>query len=229
MPGNIYVSSGGGKLKTLTALIKATYPEGSTCTCSNGKKTLRAKGKSGTALFNVEPGTWTVTATNGTESASQTVEITAAGQSVSVELSYGLLLYNKGNENIVMTGGWEFFNPSTFSMGEGIKGATAITMKGVGAGATIAATPANKIDLTNCNTITVNVTEATSLFNDDNFIFVSSVKGSTTLSKMEASKAVTTAGIYSLDISAITGSFYVGVTMSGGSSGVLSFDGYILE
>ncbi len=54
---------GGGKA---VAAIGVTYPVGSTCTCTKGSRTLRAKDTSGKYLFLV-PGTgaWDITATDG--------------------------------------------------------------------------------------------------------------------------------------------------------------------
>ena len=89
------------------AVIGVTYPSGSTCTCTNGSKMLTAKDTSGKALFVIpSAGTWTVTATDGTNTKSQSVEITSEGQSVSVELSYALVLFDNG-DNTIVTGGWE--------------------------------------------------------------------------------------------------------------------------
>lgn len=91
----IYVLSGGGT--KLFAAIGVTYPEGSTCTCTNGTKTLKAKNTSGQWVFAIpETGTWTVSCTDGKESASESVEITTEGQSVKLELSYDLWLIKNG-------------------------------------------------------------------------------------------------------------------------------------
>lgn len=88
------------------AIISVTYPEGSVCTCSNGSITLTAKDTSGKALFVIpEAGTWTVTAVNGSQSKSQSVEITVEGQVESVTLSYALIVFNNGVQNTEVTGG----------------------------------------------------------------------------------------------------------------------------
>lgn len=79
------VGGGGGKLY---AIIAVTYPEGSTCTCSNGTKTLKARDTSGKALFNVTVGEWTVSCTDGTRTAMVDVSITAYGQGENVKLTY---------------------------------------------------------------------------------------------------------------------------------------------
>lgn len=90
------------------AIISVTYPEGSVCTCSNGSITLTAKDTSGKALFVIpEAGTWTVTAVNGSQSASKAVSITADGQVATVTLAYNLVLFN-GTDNTTATGGWTF-------------------------------------------------------------------------------------------------------------------------
>ena len=98
------VGGGGGKLY---AIIAVTYPEGSVCTCTNGTKTLKARDTSGKALFNVTVGEWTVSCTDGSSTVSKSVTITYEGQVESVSLSYLLWLYNKGDECISVTGGWQ--------------------------------------------------------------------------------------------------------------------------
>ena len=81
----------------LYAAIGVTYPSGSVCTCTNGTLTLTAKDTSGKAIFVIpSAGTWTVTATDGTNTRSESVEITTEGQIVSVTLSYELLLFDGG-------------------------------------------------------------------------------------------------------------------------------------
>ena len=86
------------------AVIGVTYPAGSTCTCTNGTKTLTAKGTSGTAIFNVpSTGTWTVTATNGDKTASKSVSVTAEGQTENVTLAYEYVLYEAGTEYVTFT------------------------------------------------------------------------------------------------------------------------------
>ena len=85
------------------AVIGVTYPSGSTCTCTNGNKTLTAKGTGGKAIFVIpSAGTWTVKAVSGSKSTSKMVSITAEGQSESVELVYEFVLYDNG---IMQNGG----------------------------------------------------------------------------------------------------------------------------
>ena len=91
----IYVLSGGvGKVY---AVIGVTYPAGSTCTCTNGSKTLKVKDTSGKAIFVIpSAGTWTVTAVSGSKSTSKTVSITAEGQFETVTLMFELILFDNG-------------------------------------------------------------------------------------------------------------------------------------
>lgn len=107
--GDCFITRRGGGSGKLFAAIGVTYPAGSTCTCANGSKTLKAKDTSGQCVFPVpEAGTWIVTATDGTNSASKIVEITTEGQSVKVRLDYKLVFYDKdnGGDNIALTGGF---------------------------------------------------------------------------------------------------------------------------
>ena len=91
----------------LFAVISVTYPAGSVCTCTKGTKSYKAKNTSGLVLFAVpEVGDWTVSCTDRTDTATQTVTISAEGQNVKVELSYAILLFKDGNQNPDVTGGW---------------------------------------------------------------------------------------------------------------------------
>lgn len=97
-----------GGVGTPFAVIGVTYPEGSTCTCTDGTKTLTAKGTSGRAIFNIPyAGTWTVTCTNGDDTTSQAVSITAEGQNESVALSFDRFIYKDGDLCTALTGGWQ--------------------------------------------------------------------------------------------------------------------------
>ena len=80
------------------AVIGVTYPSGSTVTCTNGSKTLKAKDTSGKALFVIpSAGTWTVKAVKGSQSTSKAVSITAEGQVATVTLIYRLNIFKSGS------------------------------------------------------------------------------------------------------------------------------------
>lgn len=81
----------------LFAVIGVTYPAGSVCTCTKGTKSYKAKNTSGLVLFAVpEVGDWTVSCTDGTRTASATVTISTQGQAKNVELQYILYLFKAG-------------------------------------------------------------------------------------------------------------------------------------
>lgn len=102
MSDGIIVGCGGGV--KLFAVIGVTYPAGSVCTCTKGTKNYKAKTTSGLALFAVpEVGDWTVSCTDGTQTASKTVSITTEGQAASVTLTYELYLFSETDGNL---GNW---------------------------------------------------------------------------------------------------------------------------
>lgn len=79
----------GVTLSYFRSTISVTYPAGSVCTATCGGTTLTAPNTSGSATFTVSfAGNWVITSTGGGLSASQTVSITASGQSKSVTLQY---------------------------------------------------------------------------------------------------------------------------------------------
>lgn len=89
MSESFIVRRGGSGNGTIFASIAVTYPSESTCTCTNGTKTLTLKDKTGHGIFNVPTlGTWTVTATDGTHTASKSIDITYQGQNTAITLSY---------------------------------------------------------------------------------------------------------------------------------------------
>ena len=98
-----------------SASINITYPANSTCIVTNaGGQTVASdtnttsSTKTWTAIVSAT-GTYTVTATatdGSGNSKSQSVEITSDGQSVSMTLSYELVLFDNG-DNTAITGGWK--------------------------------------------------------------------------------------------------------------------------
>ena len=96
--------SGGGGGYTY-AFIVVTYPAGSTCTVSDGTTTLTAPDTSGSWACKVpNAGTWTVSCTDGTHTATAPVVISTEGQSESVELSYNVPAEYQAVEYIESTG-----------------------------------------------------------------------------------------------------------------------------
>lgn len=76
-------------LSYFSATIAATYPAGSTCTCSNGTTTLTAPDTSGRCTFIVTgTGAWTVSATDGESYVAKSVSIANDGQAATCTLEY---------------------------------------------------------------------------------------------------------------------------------------------
>lgn len=108
-----------------SATIAVTYPEGSTCTCTDGTTTLTAPDTTGSYTFTVpSTGTWTVSCTDGSSTASKGVSITTDGQSESVTLSYEFVLFDSGTTDSSV-GGWDTTTASDTSYST-IKVGTAI-------------------------------------------------------------------------------------------------------
>ena len=219
----IYVLSGGG---SLTAIIAVTYPVGSICTCVSGTKTMKAKDTSGKALFNVTVGEWTVSCTDGTDTASKAVSITYEGQAESVELSYRLYLYKNGDKCTDVGGNWSF--SKKYSDGASISyGADKVTisLKSVHQQYMGICFWYKKIDITNysklCMLVSYNsassATQGICVCNSvpDNPVEPGSYEGRQLI---EGSSGTVP---FELDISAISGSKYVGygASMGGTNSG----------
>lgn len=101
---NIYVSSG----TSFSATISITYPAGSICTVSNYKKTWTAPNTSGSWTFKAhEVGIYTVKAVSESKSKEKEVLITAEGQAATVELMFETILWENGDQNTSITGGFE--------------------------------------------------------------------------------------------------------------------------
>lgn len=99
--GDAFLVSRGGGTGKLFAAIGVTYPEGSTLTCTDGTKTLKAKTTTGQWVFSIPcTGTWTVTATDGTNTKSRSVEITEESQVEILELFYELVLFDSSADGL---------------------------------------------------------------------------------------------------------------------------------
>ena len=189
---------GGGKLYAVSAV---TYPAGSICTCISGSRTLRARDRSGRALFNAPLGTWTVSCTDGSSTASQEVSITAEGQSESVELSYALVLFDKdaGIDRTDLTGG--------FAMYDGYAGFSQSTDStggyGIMSGSKVA-------DIANYSTLVVETGDITAP--QGAYLGIASEPAAApkyVYSKITSKVSVDANGKYTLDISSITSSAYI--------------------
>ena len=150
--GEAFITRRGGGIPY--AIIGVTYPSGSTCTCTNGTRTLTAKDTTGKAMFVIpSAGTWTVKCVKGSPSASKAVKITAEGQVATVELTYDLILFD-GTDNTDVTGGLKLqvgnYDSAVVSSAPISGGKITFNKTGY-----VGVYPAKKADITNYSTLRV--------------------------------------------------------------------------
>lgn len=195
-----------------SATIKVTYPSGSTLTCTDGTTTLKATSTTGSYTFTVpNTGTWTVSCTDGNDSASQAVSITADGQSASVTLTYfDGYLFNYGSVNEGVTGGWKKDGGGTLTaQSDGSVKIAPTTSYAQSIYHTV-----NKIDLTNFSTLTMNGTmwEYDGWYRDYICVWSDVTYGDYTQGLVASTKGSSnSAKDYTIDVSGLTGSYYVGI------------------
>lgn len=207
------------------AVIGVTYPSGSTCTCTNGSKTLTAKDTSGQAIFVIpSAGTWTVKAVSGSDSASKAVSITTDGQVATVTLSYwNGELYDAGNEYTAQTGGW-----TCVGNGVGYNAATKtnnqLYVKVQESSNVAYDRTTNKVSLTGFTKIQATVsaqTHSSSWSGNERCKLL--VSANADLSDPVASAQPTTNDAQTLSLAiSLTGSYYVGIKAQAGSASTAS-------
>nr|DAH52519.1 MAG TPA: hypothetical protein [Caudoviricetes sp.] len=215
--GNIMSGRGGGGVK-LFAVISVTYPAGSVCTCTKGTKNYKAKNTSGLALFAVpEVGTWTVSCTDGTDTASKTVTISAEGETSHVQLTYGYL-FKAGAGAIVQFDTAHETDASVSIANDAIK----ITYTAT-ANPRVLCITHDSINLTGINTLTCqanvsNVLEAGGLYGGILAVFAPTATAANMLdpdnndSRILARQSFSVKnGVFVLDTSAITGNHKIGI------------------
>lgn len=222
------------------SIISVTYPEGSVCTCSDGTTTLTARDTSGKALFNVTVGEWTVSCADGSQMVSRSFAITAAGQVELVTLSYIPYLYINGNECVHLTGGWvseakgiNSGGPSGLAPTVARGNTLEISLTGNVVGGIVRTN--NKIDLTKYSSIKFNgeMVNPTDNYQGWLQICVWSNIGTYYMDNIVANYIVsryTTINSAAIDISSLSGSFYVGFGLfSAGQTMSISVDSLLLE
>lgn len=210
----------------LKCVIIATAPTGSTVICKKNAVTKTAAEKGGTWTFaELDVGTWTVTATLGANTASQSVTLTVLGEAAYVALEYGLTLYDAGNEYIENTGGWE--SKRYCELTNTTTSLHAVPTARYSANAGVFAT-VNKINLTKYNTLHYSaknnaaensylqlaVWETIPMSGDPTAAAVAKVSFSANEEK-----------IGDLDISRLAGDYYIGGSVAWGDT--IKGDGYV--
>lgn len=209
----IYVMSGGAKA---FAVIGVTYPAGSVCTCTDGCKTLTLKDTGGQGFFLIPyAAAWTVTATDGTNTKAQSVEITSEGQSENVTLNYSFEIFNGGAIVPFTTiekphGKVTVGETILFEIGESgtyEKGATAYTTDALDLtdyDRVVFEGSFSQVVNSNGDKSRAGVTTVTPHANDTNQMYVASAE------------LDTTNGEWMVDISALTGNHYICVSAGNG-------------
>lgn len=220
----IYVLSGsGGSKATGVCGIKASWPEGVSCTVSSGTKKISA-GKDTTKWIFMLPfaGEWTVTAGE----LAKTVTV-AEGEIKEVKLREAILLYEIGDQATDLTGGWSktgysynvetdygTYAPTFDDAGMHFK------TNAAGTYSTISGTK-NAIDLTLVETITVNVSEFNSVSGGQFYLVCNTAKTVWT-SGMKKAYRIQTSGEHVIDVSSLNGVFYVALVLFGTSNGAMT-------
>lgn len=100
-------------LQYFVAYIKVTVkgaPGSTALSCSNGNKaynyTLSANGDYTFTVYNT--GTWTITGRKNGQTKTGSANVTTNGAIYTVTLSHKLVLFNNGNDNASVTGGWRY-------------------------------------------------------------------------------------------------------------------------
>ncbi len=202
--GEAFITRRGGGIPY--AVIGVTYPSGSVCTCTNGTRTITAKGTSGKALFAIPAaGTWTVKAVKGSKSVSKAVKITTEGQVATVVLAYDYIIFSNatGLNSVYSDGG----GGAPVEIGTDSSGKKTLTFTADGYSRMSYLKPA--IDLTNYSILKI------SGYADGNNAYLAfwskvpleydpSVVAQVTLSNGSSPSS------YTIDISKLSGSYYLG-------------------
>lgn len=205
------------------ATIHVTYPAGSTCTVSDGVTTLTAPDTSGTwdcVVPNV--GTWTVSVSG--RDWTESVEITGNNQSKQVDISK-YYLYRNGNEYVSRTGGWTTNNYVSGQYTAGTLNRNADNMEMIASSSVnqnVILRTTQKINLTNIKELTINVISRSGAGNTAGYIgaylyIKKSALNGEYPEQQSAFVGLSGTGSFYVDVSAITGEYYVIVSCYGAS------------
>lgn len=200
------------------ASLTVSYPSGS-CTVSLGGTSYTHSGGGSHTFTLRKAGTWTVTATDGSKSDSATVLISQRGQSESLSLAYDLVIFD-GADNTALTGGWAnssyYVNP-TVTVGSSLKVSISFSNQYYSCGTVVYSK--NKIDLSNLSRLDFSVSALSQNISSEAIDWelgvISAIPTGTDLVnplnpvKFAASSVITRSGNYSVDVSRLSGSYYV--------------------
>jgi len=219
----IFVVGGGGKLKDTDAVLVVTVPTGSTVTATKGGTTLTptmwvkaADASLDCAIFSIPASKfdsttpWTVTATLGTQTASDTVLITT-NKEYEISLSFALWLFNDGNTFESTTGGYFKVYDTNGSSGTFTLGST-ITVRGAASdsNSVCGCSTVNAVDLTGVSTLKIHVTSGISGYSSRYGTFgVSKTSGFAPFTSLSVFTHIFSTGDISINVSNLTGLYYV--------------------
>ena len=230
------VGGGGGSLKNTDAVLIVSVPTGSTVTATKGGVTItptiwvqNADNTLDSAIFSIPSSTfdanaWTVTATLGADSASDTIVINS-NEEFEMELSYGFFLYNKGTIETSVSGGLSNAYSSGASPTRTAE-STYYYVQGVGSGGmgsngTVATI--NAINLTNYSSLVGKLYDIT--INSCSIAIGATSSRSSSVSNFTAKATASVNGSETLtvDISGLTGNYYIAFGGGGGASKTWEF------
>lgn len=200
----------GGTAKYFAAIV-VTFPTGSICTCTDGVKIFTADDGSTAYIFAIPyTGTWTVTIkeSENDEGVSESFLISEEGQCESVTLSYSIDLFNSGDKCTAITGGWDFVSGSYIS----------ISLNDTsGYGSYGEANTTNQISLQGKKNLCCEVSSAST--EGDNFYFgLTNELDTELLDNYKAYVTITGTGIFRLDVSKFTSTYYVSILGRAGAN-----------
>lgn len=221
---------GGGGSGNAFAYIGVTYPAGATLTCTDGTRTLRAKDTTGLYVFPVPyAGTWTVTATDGTNTDSERVSITRLWQDAVVSLVFfDGTIFDHGNLYSAVTGGWIVNNDAVINPSYSPGGWASIPSEEYPAeymeiGLTTSRSyntvqPVNKIDLTGLQSVTISFTGTLSDGSTPYVAFTIANNNSGRLDAVSGGVCPTNYPTYDVSSISFNGSYYILIYIDNGST-----------
>lgn len=209
------------------ATINITYPAGSTCTCSDGTTILTAPDTSGTwACVVGNTGTWTVTATDGDKTKSQTVNVTSE-TTYNVTITFELYIFKSG---VGLYSGLTGFSNATYNSDKIV----AKSILGAGSGKGDAVISKEKIDVTQYKTATfsgINCNFSGNGNANSSYIYAFVGGASTTIGSATTSGSATLASnkTVTVDISNVTGPVEFGFKTYSNAAYSVSFKDFNLN
>ena len=205
MSGEVFVVRSGGGVKHKYGFWRVNFPAGSSCTLTNGTRTYKAPDDAvsvGRYTFPIpESGSWTVSCTDGTDTASKTISISDKYVYYVTTLAYELVLFESGSSATE----WSK-SGSTLSIS-----ATATSMTG----ATDTVYTKNKISVSGYSTLHFQITSTRQTVNGYRRVGLSSKISGPDFSYY---KDVTGTGEVTIPISSATTSLYVRMALEAATS-----------